>query len=67
MYYTRLKEEVNEGSNSEFSLSSDGVLKFKGRLCVSNDEELQTQILTEAQATLYLVHPGAKNMYRDLK
>ena len=33
----------------------------------SNDEELRTQILTEAHATPYSVHPGAKKMYKDLK
>ena len=54
-------------SNSEFSFSSDGVLNFKGRLCVPNDEELQTRILMEAHATPYSVHPGATKMYKDLK
>ena len=30
----RIRKEVMKGSNSEFSLSSDEVLNFKGRLCV---------------------------------
>ena len=63
----RIREGVNEGSNSEFCLSSDGVLNFNGRLCVPNDEELQNQILTEAHATPYSVHPCATKMCKDLK
>lgn len=54
-------------SNIEFNLTPDGVLNFKGRLCVPNDEELQTQILTEAYTTPYSVHPGATKMYKYLK
>ena len=63
----RIREGVKEGSNSKFSLSSDGVLNFKGRLCVPNDEELRTQILIEAHATPYLVHPGVMKVYKDQK
>ncbi|KAL5554208.1 hypothetical protein UlMin_041609 [Ulmus minor] len=63
----QIREEVTKGSNSEFSLSSDGILNFKGRLCVPNDEELRTQILTEAHTTPYSVHPGATKMYKDMK
>ena len=33
------RKGVKKGSKSEFNLSSDGVLNFKVRLCVSNDEE----------------------------
>ncbi|KAL5564201.1 hypothetical protein UlMin_027365 [Ulmus minor] len=63
----RIREEVKEGENTEFSLSSDGILNFRGRVCVPDDPELRTQILTEAHATPYSVHPGATKMYKDLK
>ena len=48
-------------------MSSDGILNFKGRLCIPSDDELRTQILTEAHATSYSVYPGATKMYKDLK
>ncbi|KAL5541311.1 hypothetical protein UlMin_044571 [Ulmus minor] len=63
----RIREEVKEGKNTEFHLSSDRTLNFRGRVCVPDDPELRTQILTEAHATPYSVHPGATKMYKDLK
>ena len=38
----RIREEVQKGSNSKFSLTSDGVLNLRGRLCVPNDDDLRT-------------------------
>ena len=58
---------VKNGTNTEFSISSDGILNLKGRLCIPDDEELRNQLLTEAYATLYSVHPGATKMYKDMK
>ena len=63
----RIREEVKKGSNSEFSLTTDGVLNLRGRLCVPNDDDIRTQLLTEAHATPYSCHPGATKMYKDLK
>ena len=59
----KLKEQVQEGKNAEFNVSLDGVLHFKGRLCISNDAQLMEQILYEAHATPYSVHPNATKMY----
>ncbi|KAL5546340.1 hypothetical protein UlMin_006027 [Ulmus minor] len=49
----KLKEEVREGKNNEFQISSDGILHFKGRLCIPKDPELREQILLEAHTTPY--------------
>ena len=58
---------VQEKKNVEFSISPDGILHYKGRLCIPDDAQLKEQILSEAHATPYSVHPGATKMYRDLK
>ena len=63
----QIREVVKEGTNTEFSLSTDGVLNCRGRLCIPNDEELRNQILTEAHATPYSVHSDAMKMYKNLK
>ena len=63
----KLKEQVQEGKNAKFSVSSDGVLHFKGRLCIPDDAQLKEQILYEAYTTPYSVYPGATKMYQDLK
>ena len=63
----KFKKEVLEKKNAEFSLSLDGILHFRGRLCIPDDPELKEQILSEAHSTPYSVHPGATKMYKDLK
>ncbi|KAL5565156.1 hypothetical protein UlMin_028320 [Ulmus minor] len=63
----KLKEHVLEEKNVEFSISTDGILHFKGRLCIPNDAQLKEQLLSEAHTTPYSVHPSATKMYQDLK
>ena len=63
----KLKEQLQEGKNAEFRVSSNDVLHFKGRLCIPNDAQLEDQIHFEAHTTPYLVHSSATNMYKDLK
>ena len=63
----KFKKDVLEKKNAEFSLSPDGILHFRGRLCIPDDPELKEQILSEAHSTPYTVHPGVTKMYKDLK
>ena len=63
----KLKEQVQKGKNVEFSISSNVILHFKGRLCIPNDAQLKEQIISKAHTTPYSVHPGATKMYQDLK
>ena len=63
----KLKEDVIEGRNTEFSLSSDGILKLKERLCIPKDLKMREQIMSEAHSTPYSIHPGTTKMYKDLK
>ena len=65
--FARLKEQVLEKKNVEFSISPDNILHFNGRLCIPDDAQLKEQILSEAHTTPYSVHPGAIKMYKDLK
>ena len=63
----KLKEQVLEGKNVEFSVSTDGILHFKGRLCIPDDAQIKEQLLSEAHTTPYSVHPGVTKMYQNLK
>ncbi|KAL5577645.1 hypothetical protein UlMin_019344 [Ulmus minor] len=63
----KIREEVASRENSEFGLPPDGILHFKGRLCIPNDPEMRSQILSEAHSTPYSVHPGTSKMYKDLR
>jgi hypothetical protein len=44
-----------------------GVLWYKGRICVPNVKELKDKILHEAHESAYYIHPGRNKMYHDLK
>lgn len=63
----KIKEAVSTGKRSNFSFSDEGILIFKGRICVPKDWELRRQILSEAHDTPYYIHLGATKMYIDLK
>ncbi|XP_020102592.1 uncharacterized protein LOC109720121 [Ananas comosus] len=59
--------EIKNGKDGDFSIHTDGSLRFKGRWCVPSDSELRKDILSEALRSLYTVYPGGTKMYRDLK
>jgi hypothetical protein len=50
-----------------FSEDDEGVLWYKGRICVPNVKELKEKILREAHESAYSIHPGGNKMYHDLK
>jgi hypothetical protein len=58
-----IKEEKSPG----FSEDDEGVLWYKGRICVHNVKELKDKILHEAHESAYSIHPGGNKMYHDLK
>ena len=60
-------EGVKRGSNPDFVLSYDGILRFGIRLCVPNDEDLRRELLEEAHCSKFAIHPGRTKMYKDLR
>jgi hypothetical protein len=56
------KEEKSPG----FTEHDQGVLWYKGRICVPNIKELKDKILRETHETTYSIHPGGNRMYHDL-
>ena len=62
----RVQNKVKSGKKSEFQLSENGVLYFRGRLCIPNDAELKKKVMSEAHKSPYSVHQGSTKMYRDL-
>ncbi|KAK8649525.1 hypothetical protein V6N13_130253 [Hibiscus sabdariffa] len=53
--------------NFEFSIKPDGLLYFKNRMCVPNDEGLRKEMLDEAHQSSFSIHPRSVKMYKDLK
>ena len=44
-------------------MDEEGVLRVKGRVCVSRVDYLIHTILIEAHSSGYSIHPGATKMY----
>ena len=70
----RLAQEKDEGliaaskvEGSEYQFAANGTILVHGRVCVRKDEELRREIMSEAHASMFSIHPGATKMYRDLK
>jgi hypothetical protein len=58
-----IKEEMSPG----FLEDEEGVLWYKGRICVRNIKKLRDKILREAHESAYSIHPRGNKMYHDLK
>nr|KYP36684.1 Transposon Ty3-I Gag-Pol polyprotein [Cajanus cajan] len=50
-----------------FELGEDGILRFKGRVCLPQDVELKRVVLEEGHKSRLSLHPGMTKMYQDLK
>jgi hypothetical protein len=58
-----IKEVKSPASNED----DQGVLWYKGRICVPDIKEIKNLILREAHDSTYSIHPGGNKMYQDLK
>ena len=66
-YSEKIRLQLEVGKRSEIHISNDGVIRYKDRLYVPDNDEIRKEILKEAHSTPYSVHPDTTKMYRDLK
>jgi hypothetical protein len=62
-----IKRNIMEEKLHGFTEDDQGVLWYKGRICVPNIMELKDKILHKAHESTYFIHPGGNKMYHDLK
>jgi hypothetical protein len=62
-----IKHRIGTGKLPRFEEDEQGVLWYKGRICVPANSELKEVIMKEAHETPYSIHPGGSKMYQDLK
>jgi hypothetical protein len=62
-----IKRNIKEENSPGFSDDGEGVLWYKGKICVPNVKELKDKILHEAHESAYTIHPVGNKMYHDLK
>ena len=53
MHLCRLKRMIRVGKRPDFSVTDDGIIQYKGRLCVPFDKAMKAHILEEAYTTPY--------------
>ena len=58
---------IGNGKETEFTKNEDGVLYYKDRVCVPDDNDLRKAILEEAYSGSFVIHLGSTKMYQDLK
>lgn len=59
--------QAEERSQSKFTVSDDGLLRYRGRICVPHDDTLRQNILKESYCSIFTLHPGSTKMYQDLR
>jgi hypothetical protein len=62
-----IKRNIMKEMLPSFLEDEEGVLWYKGRICVPNIKELKDKNLREAHESAYSIHPGGNKMYHDLK
>jgi hypothetical protein len=58
----QIKRNLKEEKSPGFSEYEEGVLCYKGRICVPNIKELKDKILREAHESSYSIHPGGNKI-----
>jgi len=61
------RKRVGAAPGRSVQFAANGTILVHGRVCVPKDEELRREILSEVHASMFSIHPGATNMYRELK
>jgi hypothetical protein len=62
-----IKCNIKEEKSPGFLEDEEGVLWYKGRICVPSVKKLKDKILCEAHESAYSIHPGGDKLYHDLK
>ena len=71
LWWSGMKKDVSEFVTKckeiKFTVNEDGVLYYKDRVCVPDDNDLRKAKLEEAHSGSFAIHPGNTKMYQDLK
>ena len=59
--------QIRNGKEIALTVNVDGVLYYKDRVCVPDDNDLRKAILEEVHSGSFAIHPGSTKMYQDLK
>ena len=57
---------MNGKIGENFSITQDGILTMKGRMCVPDVEDLRKSIMEETHCSAYAMHLSSTKMYRTI-
>ena len=60
-------EKMEQGSDGDYYIDSEGLLQKQNRIVVLSNLELRRSLLEKAHASSYTMHHGITKMYHDLK
>ena len=63
----RVREQLGSDEAKDFAMGDDGILRFQGRVCVSDNVEVKKLILGEGHKSRLSLNPSMTKMYQDLK
>jgi len=61
------RDTTLQKEKTPFEITEDGVLRYQGRLSLPNVARLHRQVMGVPHYSCYVIHPGATEMYRDIK
>ena len=62
-----ISSQIASGQQTEFTRDDEGIVYFRGRLCVPQSHPVMEELLQEAHRSRFAIHPGGTRMYRDLR
>ncbi|MBM1019729.1 hypothetical protein JQN38_25530, partial [Escherichia coli] len=65
--FRKIYSRAQKGELPDFTVGADGLLRYRGRLALPRQSWPIPDILQEAHASPYSIHPGSTKMYQDLK
>ncbi|XP_070031432.1 uncharacterized protein [Nicotiana tomentosiformis] len=65
--YNQEQDTVLHDDAKDVTIGDDGMLRMQCRICVPNVDGLRELILEEDHSSWYSIHPGAANMYQELR
>ncbi|KAM6553930.1 hypothetical protein CsatB_014692 [Cannabis sativa] len=67
LYLVKSQDRVSVGKTNDFTVDSNGLLRFMNCVCVPMNDDIKREILNESHTTPYSVQSGKTKMYQDLK
>ena len=59
--------KMQQKNPDEYNSDDQGIYRYKGRICVPDQDKVKDRILKEAHFSPFSMHPGSTKMYQDIK